>query len=113
MQIPLSHCAFGPQGEGLHGSTTAGLTSGGFGWQKVNGSPVKPSGHVHIGVWFITLQTALEPHEPGQGSLHISLMQAKLLGHSELTEHSGLQFGGLPKKFGKQEQEGAPPRSLH
>ncbi len=27
--------------------------------------------------------------------------------------HSGLQFGGLPTKVGKQEQDGLPPMSLH
>lgn len=40
-------------------------------------------------------------------------MQAKLLGHSEFIVHSGLQFGGLPMKLGKQEHEGEPPISLH
>lgn len=40
-------------------------------------------------------------------------MQARLLGHSELIVHSGLQFGGLPVYPNKHEQEGAPPISLH
>lgn len=64
--------------------------------QIVNASPMKPSEQEHIGVWLITLHKAFTPQDPGQGSLHFSLIQAKLLGHSELTVHSGLQFGGLP-----------------
>jgi hypothetical protein len=43
-----------------------------------------------------TLHKALNPQEPGHGSLHFSLMQAKFEGHSELSMHSGLQFGGRP-----------------
>lgn len=44
----------------------------------------------------MTLQLASIPHDPGQGSLHFSRIQAKLLGHSEFIEHSGRQLGGLP-----------------
>ena len=44
----------------------------------------------------MTVQIALYPHEPGHGSLHLLFMQAVLLGHSELMEHSGRQFGGEP-----------------
>lgn len=40
-------------------------------------------------------------------------MQAMLLGHSELTVHSGLQLGGDPMLPGKQEQTAFPPISLH
>jgi hypothetical protein len=40
-------------------------------------------------------------------------MHAKLLEHSELIVHSGLQLGGLPTKLTKQEHEGTPPTSLH
>lgn len=79
----------------------------------MNGSPVKPSGHVHIGVWLMTLHCAPAPHDPGQGSLHFSLMHAKLLAHSELITHSGRQFGGLPVNSGRHEHEGVPPISLH
>lgn len=57
---------------------------------------MKPSGQVQIGMWFITLQFAPIPQEPGQGSLHFSRMQAWVLRHSELIMHSGLQLGGLP-----------------
>lgn len=52
---------------------------GGIGLQFVNGSPVKPSWHVQIGVLFITLHCAPIPQEPGQGSLHFSRMQARRL----------------------------------
>jgi hypothetical protein len=61
----------------------------------------------------MTLQLAPAPQEPGQGSLHFSRMQAKLLGHSELMVHSGRQFGGEPVYVGRQEQEGEPPTSRH
>ena len=40
-------------------------------------------------------------------------MQARLLGHSELIVHSGLQLGGLPKKLGKHEHEGESPTFRH
>lgn len=33
-------------------------------------------------------------------------MQANWFSHSLLLTHSGLQFGGVPEKSGKQEQEG-------
>lgn len=68
----------------------------GTGEHKVNGSPVKPSLHVQIGIWLTTLQLALAPHDPGQGSRHFWLIQAIWLGHSELRTHSGLQVGGDP-----------------
>lgn len=138
MQIPSLHWAFGPQGDGLQGSDAGGgdavtliknkfeykivnlktglmvssmhyLRGGGFGKQLVNGSPVYPSGHVQTGVWFITLHCAPAPHDPGHGSLHFSLIQAKLLAHSALIRHSGRQFGGDPMYVGKQEQDGMFP----
>ena len=77
-----------------------------FGMHCAKGSPVKPVKQVHIGVWLTTRHSVLEPHEPGQGSLHFRLMQAKLLEHSLLLTHSGLQFGGEPIKSGKQAQDG-------
>lgn len=64
-------------------------------------------------MWLITLHCAPTPHEPGQGSLHFSLMQARLLGHSELITHSGRHCGGVPVYSGKHEQDGEPPISLH
>ncbi|KAJ4432721.1 hypothetical protein ANN_21358 [Periplaneta americana] len=86
---------------------------GGVGPQLVKGSPVYPSGQVQTGVWLMTLHCAPAPQDPGQGSRHFSLRQAKLLGHSELITHSGRQLGGLPVYVGRQEQEGVPPTSWH
>lgn len=60
-------------------------------------------------MWFKTWQSALEPHEPGHGSLHFSLIHATLLGQSEFIVHSGRQFGGEPTYDGKHVHEGEPP----
>ena len=62
----------------------------------MNGFPVCEGKQVHTGMWFITSQRAFKPQEPGQGSTHFCLMQAKFAMHSEYTVHSGRQFGGLP-----------------
>lgn len=40
-------------------------------------------------------------------------MQAKLLLHSLLLIHSGLQFGGEPINSRRQEQDGEAPFTLH
>lgn len=72
-----------------------------------------PSKHVHIGVWLITLHCAPTPHDPGQGSLHFCRIHAKLLEHSGLIVHSGRQFGGLPIKSIRHEQDGVVPTGLH
>jgi hypothetical protein len=61
----------------------------------------------------MTVHIALKPHEPGHGSRHLLLIQALLLGHSELMEHSGRQFGGEPIYVDKHEQEGDPLISRH
>lgn len=79
----------------------------------MNGSPIKPSWHIQFGVWFITLQYALIPQDPGHGSWHFSRIHAKLLRQSLFNTHSGLQFGGLPKYCDKHEHDGTPPLSLH
>lgn len=95
LQIPLSHSVFCPQGDGLHGSGTK--TSGGtILVHSVNASPVKLVAQVHIGIWFCTLHSALNPQEPGQGSLHFSVIHATFEGQSVFTTHSGRQFGGVP-----------------
>lgn len=52
--------------------------------------------HEHTGEWLTTLHKALKPHDPGQGSLHLSLTHARFDEHSELYMHSGRQLGGLP-----------------
>lgn len=49
-----------------------------------------------MGVCVTTEQMAEMPQEPGQGSRHFSLIQAKFEGQSALIVHSGLQFGGEP-----------------
>lgn len=74
-------------------------------WTKA--SPVYPGLHAQFGVCDTTRHRALTPQEPGQGSLHFWLIQAKLSAHSLLLIHSGLQFGGLPMNSGKQVQTGA------
>lgn len=79
----------------------------------MNGSPVWLSKHVQTGVWLMTWQLALEPHEPGQGSRQRWRTQACWLGQSALSTHSGLQLGGAPMWSGRQEQAGTPPTSWH
>lgn len=71
------------------------------------------SEQVHTGVWFMTIQLAFMPQDPGHGSRHFSLIQALLLGHSELIEHSGRQLGGAPMYVDKHEQDGEPLTSRH
>lgn len=63
---------------------------------SVKGSPVCEFLHEHMGLWFITLQLALTPQGFGQGFTHLLFMHALSRGHSELTIHSGRQFGGVP-----------------
>jgi hypothetical protein len=69
---------------------------------------------VHVGEWFKTLQSALRPHTPGQGSTHLLLLQALFLAQSEFVTHSGRQPAyGSPKYSGRQTQDPAPFLSLH
>jgi len=68
---------------------------------------------LHIGEWLTTWHSAFGAHEPGQGSLHFILAQAKLYEHSLLVIHSGLQFGGDPMKLGRHEHDGDSPWTLH
>ena len=64
----------------------------------LNGSPDIPCGHVHIGLWLMTVHRAPMPHVPGQGSSHFVCKQALLYGHCGLMTHSGLQaMYGFPK----------------
>lgn len=70
---------------------------------RTNGSPVKPDEQLQIGLWFTTWQREFSPHAPVHGSVHFILMHARFCEHSELTTHSGRQFGALPIKPGKQE----------
>lgn len=77
------------------------------------GFPINPIGHEHLGVWLITVHSALGAQAPTQGFLHFMFMQYKWVGHSLLLTHSGLQFGGEPIKSGKQEHDGDWPWTLH
>lgn len=70
-------------------------------------------GQTQLGVWLSTRHSAPDPHRPGQGSLQRWLMQAWLVGHSELVRHSGLQLGGLPVYSGRQVHEGLSPTTRH
>lgn len=71
---------------------------------RINGSPVYPGEHEHIGLWLTTWQRAFGAHVDIHGSTHFWLTHARFCAHSELTTHSGRQFGALPMKFGKHEQ---------
>lgn len=108
VHCPLKHSAFAPHGDGLHGSSLTTIVGSRVHW--VNAFPVNPSLHVQIDKCVITWQFALIPQEPGHGSRHFWLMQAKLLAHSSFIVHSGLQLGGLPSKLAWQEQDGIPLR---
>lgn len=77
------------------------------------GSPVSPVGQEQIGLWLRTLHIALVPHVPGHGSIHFILRQALSLVQSELTTHSGLQFGGEPMYPKRQEQTACSFITLH
>lgn len=52
--------------------------------------------------------SAFSPQDPGQGSTHFKLTQAKFFGQSGLVTHSGLQLGGLPRYDGRQEHFDVP-----
>lgn len=56
----------------------------------------------------MTRQSAFSPHGPGQGDTHFWFLQVLSEGHSVLTTHSGLQFGGDPLYSGKQEHTLCP-----
>lgn len=73
---------------------------------RVNGSPVYEVLQEHNGLWLITLQLVLIPQGLGQGLTHLLFIQALSCEHSELTIHSGLQFGGIPIYSTKQEHTG-------
>ena len=66
--------------------------------------PTYPWRQEHLGWCRKTWHMAFKPQDPGQGSAHLLLMQARWDGHSLLTRHSGRQFGGGPRRSGKQVQ---------
>lgn len=66
------HCAFVPQGFGIHGFD--GIGSGDVesaGVHLTLGSPVYPSVQEQIGEWYTTLHLAKSPQAPGHGFLHL------------------------------------------
>jgi len=75
----------------------------------LNGSPVYPGTQLHEGAWFRTLHSALSPHVPGHGSLHLLFAHAFVRSQSAFVTHSGLHpVYGSPKYSGRQTQEPAP-----
>lgn len=56
-----------------------------------------------MGLWLMTLQSVFRPQGPGHGETHFWFLHILSTGHSALTTHSGLQFGGKPWYSGKQE----------
>lgn len=48
-----------------------------------------------------------------QGLTHFNEIQALFVGHSALTTHSGLQFGGEPRYSGKHVQTACSFTTLH
>lgn len=62
----------------------------GTGEQTIKAFPTKPFRQVQLGIWFTTLHSAFCPQVPGQGSMHLFLIQALSRGQSLLKTHSGL-----------------------
>lgn len=79
----------------------------------VNGSPVYWAWQRQMPWWWETWHSALNPHKPGHGSLHLMLMQPRFEGHSEFWTHSGRHCGGVPMKPWTHEQTGWLFASLH
>lgn len=102
------HSAFAPQGDGVHGFIGS-ICAKALVLHWTAASPVKPSGHTHIGVWLITRHSALMPHACAHGSWHFVLMQAILGAHSLFARHSGRQLGGAPINSGIHWHEGVSP----
>lgn len=60
-----------------------------MGLHSTNGSPSRPGGQLQVGMWFTTSQNAASPQVPGQGSIHLKLLQALLGEQSVFMVHSG------------------------
>lgn len=94
------HWLFGPHGDGWQGLRWTGSCSC---WHWTNALPCIPGGQLHIGMWALTSHSAFGAHVPGQGSLHLLLMQALSRLQSELRTHSGRQpVYGSPWNSGRQ-----------
>lgn len=96
---------FGPHGDGEHGKLRDG---GGVGISRhsKNGSPVNPTGQLHVGMCFETVHKAKLPQVPMHGSIHLYLTHDKRSLQSSLSSHSRRhplsRSYGLPSKPGKQ-----------
>ena len=60
------------------------------------------------GNWKVTVFVCI----PGQGSLHLVSIHAKVFSHSALMVHSGLQDGGVPMYPSRQTQAATSLRAL-
>lgn len=68
-----------------------------IGSHLAKGSPECLGRQLQMGLWPTTWHCVLRPQVPRQGSMHFWLLQARFRGQSELSTHSGLQDGGVPK----------------
>ena len=67
------------------------------GLQSVNGEPIYPSGHVHFGSWFNTLQIAVGAHglSSAQGLIHLVFWHAVYRGQSSFWRHPTDRTGAV------------------
>jgi hypothetical protein len=98
------HIELDPQGDGEQGFIWTGCMSNISRSQFENGFPLNPLLQVQNGLWFMTSHLAFLPQTPTQGFMHFWLLQASFWEQSESRTHSGLQEGGIPTYWGKQEQ---------
>lgn len=68
---------------------------------------------MQIGLWFIALQSVLEPQDAGHADMHLKFLHILSRGHSELVVHSGLHSGGDPRYPVAQVQIATPFCDLH
>lgn len=85
-----------------------------MGRQEKNGSPVKPGGQEHVGMWLMTEQSAPVPHVPGHGSAHLKRIQASAGAQSGFVSHSLRQpLYGSPSKPAKHVHDPTPFLLVH
>ena len=85
----------------------------GVGRQSLNPSPWNPCMQLQTGLWLRTRQSAFALQDPGHGSTQRWLIQALVDGQSELTIHSGRQFGAVPIMLAKQPHWACPATTVH
>lgn len=94
----------GPQGDGEHGLNCSVVRKISRHWK--NGSPVRPGGHVHVGLCLDTWHIANSPQTPIHGLIHLYDTHAKRSSQSSFISHSRRQprslSYGCPSKPGKQ-----------